>query len=83
MQTCRQADKAKYDTAMKKLEQGYHRPSEIFENPPGQYQPSTVDVINEKTGEDFWCYVGRFFEVNDIGEGVTRVRVLKKKVGLE
>lgn len=64
----------------KKLKSGeYFRPAELLDNPPGQYQPSTVDVMTEGTGEDFWFYVERFFDISDIGKGVTKVRVLKKK----
>lgn len=63
----------------KKIRYGILEPSKIFKNPPGQYQPSTVDVITEGTSEDFWFYVGRFFDITDIGEGAARVRILKKK----
>lgn len=72
--------KKEREQAEEKIRRGVLRPSEIFKKAPGQYQPSTVDVMTKGTGEDFWFYVGRFFEIKDIGEGVTRVRVLKKKV---
>ncbi len=72
------------DEFKRKVKSGnYFRPAELLDNPPGQYQPSTVDVMTEGTSDDFWFYVGRFFDIEDIGEGITKVRVLKKKVGIE
>ncbi len=64
-----------------KMQSGvYYRPSALYTNPPGQYQPSTIDVIQEVVSADFWFYIERFFTIAHCGEGVTKVMVLKKKV---
>lgn len=79
----RSMDSDKLETYMSKLRsETYLRPSEVLENPPGQYQPSTVDAIKVSINDAdyFWNCVSGFFEIHDIGEGVEKVRILKKKI---
>jgi hypothetical protein len=47
-----------------------------------QLEPSTVDEIRtagETVGVDLWSIISRRFEILDLGEGVLRVRVLRKR----
>lgn len=53
------------------------RPSELLDNPPFQYEHSTVDVMTD-CDPGIWDYLADFFKIQDIGEGVSKVRVMVK-----
>jgi hypothetical protein len=47
-----------------------------------QFEPSTVDQVDRmawETGTNVWQLVAQHFEIIDVGEGASRMRILKKK----
>ncbi|MBI2022050.1 hypothetical protein HYS93_04210 [Candidatus Daviesbacteria bacterium] len=81
-------DRSLTDGQRRKLHQMYEEfqkgevekylPSDIFPDPPGQYEHSTVDLIS-KCDPDIWNKLPWLFAIKDVGEGVEKVRVLVKK----
>lgn len=53
-------------------------PREVYENPPGQFEPSTVEMLDIYTPR-IWARIEPLYEMHDIGEGQLRVRVLTKR----
>lgn len=55
-----------------------HRPSIMFPNAPGQYEPSTVDHITDAYPQ-IWDRLSTVYDIEDIGLGTLKTRVLRKR----
>ena len=59
-------------------EQGYIRPSELYPESVSAYQISTVDFLTKRYPY-IWEHLSDMFEIFDVGDGSSKMRVLKKK----
>lgn len=58
-------------------------PSQMLPDTHGQYEESTVqqiDKLSKRLGHNIWEDIGKYFEIVDVGAGLYKVRVLRKKV---